>query len=65
LPKDALVPRGDLNAIARDLAATGATLVLTGNARSIQTLRGLLKTLGNDRPQRVKSYWAEGKRGLD
>jgi len=65
LPTDALVPRGDLNAIARDLAATGATLVLTGNARSIQTVRGLLKTLGNDRPQRVKSYWAEGKRGLD
>jgi ferric-chelate reductase (NADPH) len=65
LPREALVPRGDLAAIARDLAAMNATLVLTGNAHSIQALRNALKDLGNDRPQRVKSYWAEGKRGLD
>jgi ferric-chelate reductase (NADPH) len=63
LPKDAVVP--ELQTIARDLHAMNATLVLTGNAKSILALRGQLKGLGNDRPQRVKSYWAEGKRGLD
>jgi NADPH-dependent ferric siderophore reductase len=50
---------------ARDLAAAGRTLVLTGNAKSIQDLRGHLKSLGAKQPQRVKSYWAEGKTGLD
>ena len=54
-----------LATIARDLAAAGRTLVLTGNAKSIQDLRGRLKALGSARPQRVKSYWAEGKVGLD
>lgn len=58
--------RGDhLATIARDLAAAGGTLVLTGNARSIQDLRDRLKRLGSTQPQRVKSYWAEGKTGLD
>ena len=62
-----LVERGGdhLAAIARDLAAAGGTLVLTGNARSIQDLRGRLERLGSAQPQRVKSYWAEGKTGLD
>lgn len=62
-----LVERGEdhLASIARDLAAAGRTLVLTGNAKSIQDLRGRLKQLGNSRPQRVKSYWAVGKTGLD
>jgi NADPH-dependent ferric siderophore reductase len=62
-----LVERGGdhLATIARDLAAAGGTLVLTGNARSIQDLRGRLKRLGSTQPQRVKSYWAEGKTGLD
>jgi ferric-chelate reductase (NADPH) len=54
-----------LATIARDLAAAGGTLVLTGNAKSIQDLRGRLKQLGSTRPQRVKSYWADGKTGLD
>jgi NADPH-dependent ferric siderophore reductase len=54
-----------LATIARDLAAAGGTLVLTGNAKSIQDLRGRLKRLGSAQPQRVKSYWAEGKTGLD
>ena len=63
LPTEMVVP--DLATIAHDLHAMNATLLLTGNAKSIQALRGLLKGLGNDRPQRVKSYWAEGKRGLD
>ena len=62
-----LVERRDdhLATIARDLAAAGGTLVLTGNAQSIQDLRGRLKRLGSTQPQRVKSYWAEGKIGLD
>lgn len=58
--------RGDhLAKVAHDLAAAGGTLVLTGNATSIQDLRGRLKRLGSTQPQRVKSYWAEGKTGLD
>jgi hypothetical protein len=65
LPAEALVPRGDLARVAKELASLGGTLVLTGNARSIQTLRGCLKALGSTQPQRVKSYWAEGKTGLD
>ena len=62
-----LVERGGdhLAKIARDLAAAGGTLVLTGHAKSIQDLRGRLKQLGSKQPQRVKSYWAEGKTGLD
>ena len=65
LPAEALRPRGDLARIAKELASLGGTLVLTGNARSIQTLRGHLKQLGSTQLQRVKSYWAEGKTGLD
>jgi NADPH-dependent ferric siderophore reductase len=43
-----------------------ATLVLTGNARTIQALRAALKA----RPtpcagQKTKAYWAAGKKGLD
>ena len=65
--KAELVERGGdhLAKIARDLAAAGGTLVLTGNAKSIQELRGRLKQLASKQPQRVKSYWAEGKTGLD
>jgi ferric-chelate reductase (NADPH) len=59
-PAESLVPRGDLAAVARDLR-TG-TLVLTGNAKSIQALRALLPTGPR---QLVKSYWAPGKTGLD
>jgi ferric-chelate reductase (NADPH) len=57
-----------LPAIARVLAeatARGGTIVLTGQARSIQTLRGLLKATAPGRRQAVKAYWAEGKAGLD
>lgn len=57
-----------LVAIAQALAAataSGGTIVLTGRARSIQTLRGLLKAAAPARPQAVKAYWAEGKEGLD
>ncbi len=61
LPLDSLVERTGqhLGAVARDVA--GKALVLTGNAKAIQVLRGLVK----GQPQRVKAYWAEGKRGLD
>ena len=44
----------------------GATLVLTGNAHTIQSLRAALKA--NPAPcaaQRTKAYWAAGKKGLD
>lgn len=57
-----------LPAIARELAevtASGGTIVLTGRARSIQALRGLLKELAPGRRQATKAYWAEGKEGLD
>lgn len=44
----------------------GAHLVLTGHAQMIQAVRASLKT---DSPkyasQKVKAYWADGKRGLD
>jgi NADPH-dependent ferric siderophore reductase len=67
LPTDALVERSDrhLDTIAKDLAALQATIVMSGNAKSIQALRAALKQLGVASPQRVKSYWAEGKTGLD
>jgi len=65
LPIDSLVERGNVARVAKELAPLGGTLVLTGNARSIQALRGHLKQLGSTQPQRVKSYWAEGKTGLD
>ncbi|MFT3694141.1 MAG: hypothetical protein QM831_13435 [Kofleriaceae bacterium] len=65
LPAESLRPRGQLAAIADELHAMAASLVLTGNAQSIQTLRGDLRKLGNTKPQRVKGYWAEGKRGID
>lgn len=46
--------------------AAGCTLLLTGSAQSIQSLRAALKR----RPvpgvtQKVKAYWSKGKRGLD
>jgi NADPH-dependent ferric siderophore reductase len=75
LEQHALVPRqiGDshLDAVeshVRDALArlTGAQLVLTGHAQSIQALRARLRA----RPaahtgQKVKAYWADGKAGLD
>lgn len=44
----------------------GASLVLTGKATSIQALRSALRAhpAGHAR-QKVKAYWATGKRGLD
>ncbi|MFY1827187.1 siderophore-interacting protein [Myxococcus fulvus] len=44
----------------------GAQLVLTGRARSIQALRATLRDSGAPHAgQKVKAYWADGKRGLD
>ncbi|HEX7665051.1 MAG TPA: siderophore-interacting protein [Polyangiaceae bacterium] len=72
LPSEVLVERtpgsSHLDRIARDLAGVvkdGGSLALSGNAHSIQLLRRHLKGLGVDREQKVKAYWAEGKRGLD
>lgn len=43
-----------------------ATLVLTGHAQTIQVLRARLKAKPAPvRGQKVKAYWADGKRGLD
>jgi NADPH-dependent ferric siderophore reductase len=42
------------------------TLVLTGQARSIQGMRHVLRDKGvRYKRQRTKAYWAPGKRGLD
>jgi hypothetical protein len=43
-----------------------STLVLTGNAQSIQHLRAQLKLRqASHAGQKVKAYWAVGKQGLD
>jgi NADPH-dependent ferric siderophore reductase len=49
----------------RALEAPGATVVLTGHAQTIAALRAKLKAAGSVSGQRVKAYWADGKRGLD
>jgi NADPH-dependent ferric siderophore reductase len=47
-------------------ARSGATLVLTGKAQSIQALRGRLRARPSSfAAQKVKAYWSVGKRGLD
>lgn len=44
----------------------GAHLVLTGRAHAIQAVRSQLRASGVAHAgQKVKAYWAEGKRGLD
>jgi hypothetical protein len=43
-----------------------ATLVLTGHAQMIQAIRARLKERPvSFRGQKVKAYWADGKKGLD
>jgi NADPH-dependent ferric siderophore reductase len=43
-----------------------STLVLTGHAQVIQALRARLKAQpASIRGQKVKAYWADGKKGLD
>jgi NADPH-dependent ferric siderophore reductase len=43
-----------------------ATLVLTGHAQMIQAIRARLKARPvSFRGQKVKAYWADGKKGLD
>ncbi|MEO8801459.1 MAG: siderophore-interacting protein [Polyangiaceae bacterium] len=72
LPPEIIVERtpdaSHLDAIARELAGAvneGGSLALSGNAHSIQLLRRHLRDLGVVPRQKVKAYWAEGKRGLD
>ncbi len=49
-----------------ELAASGATFVLTGKASSIQRLRRALKGLGVPSSRlATKPYWVPGKTGLD
>jgi NADPH-dependent ferric siderophore reductase len=44
----------------------GSHLVLTGHAQMIQSLRASLKASpASHAGQKVKAYWADGKRGLD
>ncbi len=67
-PVDAVVGADDVAGAARAIGALGTTdltLVLTGRARTVQALRAELKAAGLTVPQRVKAYWADGKRGLD
>jgi ferric-chelate reductase (NADPH) len=40
-------------------------LMLTGNGRSIQTIRGILRTGAGPIAYHVKAYWAPGKTGLE
>lgn len=42
-----------------------ATLVFTGRAKSIATLRSHLRTANVDVPMKAKAYWAEGRTGMD
>ncbi|MCA9641431.1 MAG: siderophore-interacting protein [Polyangiaceae bacterium] len=42
-----------------------ASAVLTGNARTIQSVRSGLRDARSRGKQTVKAYWAPGKRGLD
>lgn len=47
-------------------SSPNATLVLTGHAQAIQALRSRLKAAPVPvRAQKVKAYWADGKKGLD
>lgn len=46
-------------------ARADASLVMTGKAQSIQTLRARLKERGALRGGKVKAYWSVGKTGLD
>lgn len=63
--------RSHLPALERELRAAlakhaGAQLVLTGHAQTIQALRAVLKAQPPTYAgQKVKAYWADGKRGLD
>jgi hypothetical protein len=44
----------------------GSHLVLTGHAQMIQSLRASIKASPAPHAgQKVKAYWADGKRGLD
>ncbi len=52
-------------AAVRALEVPGATIVLTGHAQTIALLRAKLKAAGSTAPQKVRAYWADGKRGLD
>ena len=63
--------RSHVNALERDVRAalannSAAHLVLTGHAQTIQALRAALKAQPPTYAgQKVKAYWADGKRGLD
>jgi ferric-chelate reductase (NADPH) len=67
LPKPLLLERraddSHLAALAPQLE--GGTLVLTGRAAAIQRIRGALRLRPKAPPQKVKAYWASGKKGLD
>lgn len=55
-----------MQATVSDAAATGASCVLTGNARTIQALRQDLRLQSISTARVVtKAYWALGKTGLD
>ncbi len=44
---------------------SGASLVMTGRAQSIQIVQKRMKARGESRPAHVKAYWSVGKSGLD
>jgi NADPH-dependent ferric siderophore reductase len=65
-PNHAHAPRLESQLRAALEVRPNATLVLTGHAQTIQVLRARLKAKPAPiRGQKVKAYWADGKRGLD
>ena len=64
-PNAAHLPRVAEALRAQLTAATGAKLMMTGRAQSIQALRALLKGSGAVPPGKTKAYWSVGKKGLD
>jgi NADPH-dependent ferric siderophore reductase len=67
-PVDAVLGADEVQGAVAAIAALttpDTTLVLSGRGRTIQALRAALVAAGVTAPQRVKAYWADGKRGLD
>lgn len=66
LPRDQHLPALEAALSAALSDNSQATVVFTGHAQTIQALRARLKAKGlSNAGQKVKAYWADGKRGLD
>lgn len=70
IPRATVCPRGDdhLRDAAERIAAVAtraSSIVLTGRAASIVAVRDHLRSLGAPPPFKAKTYWAEGRAGID